>query len=641
MPSATASSAVPPEADNPAFAPRREGPLPMALLVQKFGGTSVADVERIQAVAQRISRCREEGHELVIVVSAMGHTTDELTGLARAISGNPPQREMDMLLATGEQVSIALLSMALHAQGVPAVSMTGTQAGIVTESAHGRARILEIRTERLRRLLDDGQVVVVAGFQGTSSGHAGTPEITTLGRGGSDTSAVALAAALGADACEIYTDVPGVLTTDPRKVADAQLMDTVTCDEMLELASLGAAVLHPRAVEIARNYGVPLVVRSSWSDQPGTRLTSGAARPIGSEGLELGKPVDGAQLETHQAVVALAHVPDRPGVAAQLFEALGAAGLNVDLIVQATHEGASNDIAFTLPEADVDRAQLVCREVLAALGADLAEGGSAQLSAQAGMAKLSISGAGIMGRPGVAARLFDTLARAGINLRLIATSEVKVSCLVAGDQGQRALRAAADAFELAEGQLQLNPALCRVGDPAVRGVALDRDQAQVAVRRVPDRPGTAAAVCRALADAGISLDAIVQSERTHGGAGGEGGQLSRDMSFTLKRDDRAAAERALAPLLQQWPGSHFEEGPAIARVSAVGAGMPCTAGTAARMFRCLADAGINIELIATSEIRTSCVVAEADGVRALQAVHAAFGLGGSVVHKAEGTEAPV
>ncbi|MEB3353127.1 MAG: aspartate kinase [Cyanobacteriota bacterium] len=608
----------------------------MALLVQKFGGTSVADVERIQAVARRIAHCREEGHELVIVVSAMGHTTDELTGLAQAICSDPPQREMDMLLATGEQVSIALLSMALHAQGVPAVSMTGTQAGIVTESAHGRARILEIRTERLRRLLNDGQVVVVAGFQGTSSGHAGTPEITTLGRGGSDTSAVALAAALGADACEIYTDVPGVLTTDPRKVADAQLMETVTCDEMLELASLGAAVLHPRAVEIARNYGVPLVVRSSWSDAPGTRLTSGTPRAIGSEGLELGKPVDGAQLESHQAVVALAHVPDQPGVAALLFEALGAAGLNVDLIVQATHEGASNDIAFTLAEADVERAELVCREVLAALGADLSAGG-AQLSTQADLAKLSISGAGIMGRPGVAARLFDTLARSGINLRLIATSEVKVSCLVAGDQGQRALRAAAETFELQDTQLQLNPELCRVGDPAVRGVALDRDQVQVAVRWVPDRPGTAAAVCRALADAAISLDAIVQSERTHGGGSG----TSKDISFTLKRDERAAAEQALSGLLKQWPGSHFEEGAAIARVSAVGAGMPFTPGTAARMFRALADAGINIELIATSEIRTSCVVAEGDGVRALQAVHAAFDLGGSVTHRAEGTEAPV
>ncbi len=615
----------------------------MALLVQKFGGTSVADVERIQAVARRIAARREQGHDLVIVVSAMGHTTDELTGLARAITSNPPQREMDMLLATGEQVSIALLSMALHALGVPATSMTGTQAGIVTESAHGRARILEIRTERLRHLLGEGQVVVVAGFQGTSNSAAGTPEITTLGRGGSDTSAVALAAALGADACEIYTDVPGVLTTDPRKVADAQLMEQVSCNEMLELASLGAAVLHPRAVEIARNYGVPLVVRSSWSEEPGTRLTSGSARPIGHGGLELGKPVDGAELDEHQAVIALAHVPDRPGVAALLFEALGSAGLNVDLIVQATHEGASNDIAFTLPEADLDRAELVCREVLAGLGAAPGEAGGAQLSAEAGLAKLSIAGAGIMGRPGVAARLFDTLARAGINLRLIATSEVKVSCLVSGQQGAKALRAAAEAFELNESQLHHNREACHLGDPAVRGVALDLDQAQVAVRRVPDRPGTAAAVCRALADAGISVEAIVQSERSHSEASdGEGsGQRSRDISFTLKRDDRTRAEQALAALLRQWPGAHFEEGAAIARVSAVGSGMPCTPGTAARMFRALADQAINIELIATSEIRTSCVVAEADGVQALQAVHAAFELGGTVSHRAEGTEAPV
>ncbi|MCP9792474.1 aspartate kinase [Vulcanococcus limneticus Candia 3F8] len=608
----------------------------MALLVQKFGGTSVADVERIQAVARRIAASRNAGNDLVIVVSAMGHTTDELSGLARAISSDPPQREMDMLLATGEQVSIALLAMALNAIGVPAVSMTGPQVGIVTESAHGRARILEVRTERLRRLLDDGQVVVVAGFQGTSSGLSGTPEITTLGRGGSDTSAVALAAALGADACEIYTDVPGVLTTDPRKVADAQLMDTVTCDEMLELASLGAAVLHPRAVEIARNYGVPLVVRSSWSERPGTLLTSdGASRRSGSEGLELGKPVDGAELEQDQAVLALAHVPDRPGVAAQLFEALSAAGLNVDLIVQATHEveggNATNDIAFTLAEVQRDSAEAVCRQVLAAMGAE-----GATLSAQGGMAKLSISGAGIMGRPGVAARLFDTLARGGINLRLIATSEVKVSCLVAGHQGAKALQAAASAFELSNQQLYHDPAPCGVGAPPVRGVALDRDQAQVTVRHIPDRPGTAAAVCRALADAGLSLDAIIQSERSHG----SGEQRSRDLGFTLRRDDLTRARAALQPLLASWPGARFEEGPAIARVSAVGAGMPCTPGTAARLFRSLAEAGINIEMIATSEIRTSCVVPETDGVRALQAVHAAFGLGGAVVHRAEGTEAP-
>jgi aspartate kinase len=610
----------------------------MALLVQKFGGTSVADVERIQAVARRIAACRQAGHDLVIVVSAMGHTTDELTGLARAISGNPPQREMDMLLATGEQVSIALLAMALQAIGVPAVSMTGPQVGILTESTHGRARILDIRTDRLRRLLEEGNVVVVAGFQGTSNSLSGVAEITTLGRGGSDTSAVALAAALGADACEIYTDVPGVLTTDPRKVPDAQLMETVTCNEMLELASLGAAVLHPRAVEIARNYGVPLRVRSSWSDQAGTLLTSSTTSRRGSgEGLELGKPVDGAELDTAQAVLALSHVPDQPGVAAQLFEALSAAGLNVDLIVQSTHDGSSNDIAFTVAEAQLNDAERVCHDLLAALGPGASGANNASLSTEAGMAKLSISGAGIMGRPGVAARLFDTLAKQGINLRLIATSEVKVSCLVAGHQGSKALQAAASCFELNEQQLQLNPAPSGAGEPEVRGVALDRDQAQVAVRRIPDRPGTAAAVCRALADAAISLDAIVQSERTHG----EGELRSRDMGFCLKRDDLDRARTALQPLLNQWPGASFEEGLAISRVSAVGAGMPCTAGTAARMFRSLAEAGINIEMIATSEIRTSCVVAEADGIGALQAVHAAFGLGGAVRHRAQGTEAPV
>ncbi|MCT0248663.1 aspartate kinase [Synechococcus sp. CS-205] len=598
----------------------------MALLVQKFGGTSVGSVERIQAVAQRIAASREQGHDLVIVVSAMGHTTDELTSLARALCPEPPQREMDMLLATGEQVSIALLAMALHSLGVPAVSMTGPQVGIVTESAHGRARILEVRTERLRRRLEDGQVVVVAGFQGTSSGSGGTPEITTLGRGGSDTSAVALAAALAADACEIYTDVPGVLTTDPRKVSEAQLMEEVSCNEMLELASLGAAVLHPRAVEIARNYGVPLVVRSSWSEAPGTRLTSGEPRPIGSEGLELGRPVDGADLENGQAVLALTRVPDHPGVAALLFEALSAAKLNVDLIVQATHVGASNDIAFTLAESQLEGAREVCRGLLQELGVE-----ESALSTQAGLAKLSISGAGIMGRPGIAARLFDTLARYGINLRMIATSEVKVSCLVEGSQGARALRAAAEVFELQEHQLRQNPLPCDVNDPAVRGVALDRDQAQVVVRQVPDRPGTAAAVCRALADAGISLDTIVQSERTHG----SGPQLSRDMSFTLRREDLTRARGALQAVLAPWAEARFEEGLAIARVSAVGAGMPCTPGTAARMFRALAEAGVNIEMIATSEIRTSCVVAEADGVRALQAVHACFQLGGSTAGAVE------
>ena len=598
----------------------------MALLVQKFGGTSVGSVERIQAVAQRIARCRENGDDVVVVVSAMGHTTDELTGLANALNASPAQREMDMLLASGEQVSSALLAMALHSEGVAAVSMTGPQVGIATESTHGRARILEIRTDRIHNRLSEGKVVVVAGFQGTSTSSDGIHEITTLGRGGSDTSAVALAAALAADACEIFTDVPGVLSTDPRKVADAQLMDSISCDEMLELASLGASVLHPRAVEIARNYGVNLVVRSSWSDAAGTRLTSRTARPIGHGGLELGSPVDGVEQVDGQAILALSQIPDQPGIAARLFETLSDAGINVDLIIQATHEGTSNDITFTVNEPDLNQAREVTQSVLNSLGGEL--------SSEGGLTKLSISGAGIMGRPGIAASLFNCLCQQGINLRLIATSEVKVSCVIDADSGRKALQAVQEAFDVADAQVELNPDLSSSDVPEVRGVALDRDQAQLSVRHVPDRPGTAAALCSALAERGISLDAIVQSERQHGDG-------SRDISFILRKEDRSRADVALAPLLAQWPGAALEEGESIARVSAVGAGMPATPGTAGRMFRALADAGINIALIATSEIRTSCVVAEQDGVAALQAVHAGFGLGGQEQHTAQGSASPL
>ena len=597
----------------------------MALLVQKFGGTSVGSVERIQAVAKRISTSRDEGHDVVVVVSAMGHTTDELTGLADALNISPPQREMDMLLASGEQVSISLLAMALHARGVAAVSMTGPQVGISTESTHGRARILSIRTDRIRNRLNEGLVVVVAGFQGSTTSSDGISEITTLGRGGSDTSAVALAAALAADACEIYTDVPGVLSTDPRKVPDAQLMSTISCDEMLELASLGASVLHPRAVEIARNYGVNLVVRSSWSDAPGTRLTSSTARAISQSGLELGSPVDGAEELNGQAVIALSHIPDQPGIAARLFESLSEADINVDLIIQATHEGNSNDITFTVAEPDLEAARRVSQSVLDNLGGKLA--------AEAGLTKLSIGGAGIMGRPGIAASLFNCLSHQGINLRLIATSEVKVSCVIDSASDAKARQAVQEAFDLADSQIVVNPSESGAGEPEVRGVALDRDQVQLSVRHVPDRPGTAAALCSALADNSISLDAIVQSERQHQ-------DETRDISFILRKNDRSRADVALAPLLAQWPGAALEDGEAIARISAVGAGMPATPGTAGRMFRALADAGINIGLIATSEIRTSCVVAEDDGVRALQAVHASFDLGGDEQHQAQGTPSP-
>lgn len=338
----------------------------MALIVQKYGGTSVGTIERIQAVAQRVIRTAKAGNSVVVVVSAMGKSTDGLVKLATEITTAPSRRELDMLLATGEQVTIALLSIALQAAGQAAISMTGAQVGIMTEAAHTRARILKIETDRLHYHLNQGEVVVVAGFQGISS----TAEITTLGRGGSDTSAVALAAALKADFCEIYTDVPGILTADPRLVADAQLMTAITCDEMLELASLGAKVLHPRAVEIARNYGVALVVRSSWTETPGTWVTSPVPPPRSLEGLEIARPVDAIEFDLDQAKVGLLRVPDRPGVAAQLFGAIATQQLNIDLVIQSIHEGNTNDIAFTVPQNALPLATAVAH----ALGPALATG---------------------------------------------------------------------------------------------------------------------------------------------------------------------------------------------------------------------------------------------------------------------------
>ncbi len=584
----------------------------MSLIVQKFGGTSVGSVERIKAVAEKIALRKESGDEIVAVVSAMGKSTDLLTELANKVNGCPPKREMDMLLSTGEQVSIALLAMALNKIGVPAISLTGSQAGIITESSHSKARILEIRTECINNLIKDGFVVVIAGFQGTSLGTGGTSEITTLGRGGSDTSAVALSAALEADACEIYTDVNGVLTSDPRKVPEAKLMDTITCDEMLELASLGAEVLHPRAVEIARNYGVNLFVRSSWNDHAGTNLLSEKFRQLNQRGLEHSRSVDGLELVEDQAVIGLSHVAEKPGVAANLFEELSKGGINVDLIIQAVHEKNSNDITFTVNKDEYLEAKIQCKKLIKKSGG--------KLYSQENMSKISISGAGIMGRPGIAATFFETLSKAGINLRLIATSEVKVSCVIDSNFGKKALRAISETFELNEKQIYLNPTNVNKNFPEVRGVALDLNQVQVSMIKVPDKPGTAASICSALAEANISLDTIVQAERQHSDG-------CKDISFTLKKEDRKSAEKALSSLLGCWESAKIIDGPAIAKVSAVGAGMPYTTGTAGKMFRAIANKEINIEMIATSEIRTTCVVKENDGVNALNAVHEYFNLG--------------
>ncbi|MGJ3249916.1 MAG: aspartate kinase [Elainellaceae cyanobacterium] len=616
----------------------------MGLIVQKYGGTSVGSVERIRAVAQRVFNAAQAGQSIVVVVSAMGKTTDQLVKLASEISTNPSHREMDMLLSTGEQVSIALLSMALQELGQPAISMTGAQVGIVTEAAHTRARILHIQTERVERHLKDGKVVVVAGFQGITGTH--DLEITTLGRGGSDTSAVALTAALGGEACEIYTDVPGILTTDPRLVPEAQLMPEITADEMLELASLGAKVLHPRAVEIARNYGVTLVVRSSWTDDPGTRVVSPIPQPRSLEGLEIAQPVDGVEVDENQAKIALLRVPDRPGVAARLFGEIASQRVDIDLIIQSIHEGNTNDIAFTVSRLSLSRAEAVAEAIAPALRHDPANSNEAEVLIERNTAKVSIAGAGMIGRPGVAAQMFIALADAGVNIQMISTSEVKVSCAIDLADCDRAVAALCTMFDIKSSPVRadssgsshrssLSSSQPSAQSPAyqssshastiVRGAALDLKQARLAIRYVPDRPGMAAEIFRPLAERHISVDTIIQSQRCRL----IDGTPTRDIAFTVAQADADTAYEILDALAPELGCREIAIDRAIAKVSVVGVGMIGSPGVAARMFNALADESINIQMITTSEIKISCVVAESDGIQALQAVHAAFNLSGS------------
>jgi len=560
---------------------------------------------------------------VVVVVSAMGKTTDGLVKLAADITDQPSRREMDMLLSTGEQITIALLTMALQALGQEAISLTGAQVGIVTEAEHTRARILKIKTDRLQRHLSEGKVIVVAGFQGIS--QTSDLEITTLGRGGSDTSAVALAAALTAEKCEIYTDVPGILTTDPRLVPEAQLMAEITSDEMLELASLGAKVLHPRAVEIARNYGVMLVVRSSWTDEPGTRVVSPRPQPRPLEGLELAHPVDAVEFDTDQAKVALLRIPDRPGIAARLFGELATQTLNVDLIIQSIHEGNTNDIAFTMVKGNLARAEAVAEAIAPALRSNPTDTTQAEVMVDQRMAKISIAGAGMIGRPGVAAKMFSSLAAAGVNIQLISTSEVKVSCTVDVADCDRAIAVLCDAFEVTSSPMPQGDALGhRSVAPEVRGAALDTKQARVAIRHVPDKPGMAAKIFQLLATHGVSVDMIIQSQRCRLVKG----QATRDIAFTVAQGDALTAKAVVEAAAAELGLGDVAVDEAIAKVSVVGAGMIYAPGVAARMFKALSEQGINLQMIATSEIKISCVVAETEGVKALRAVHNAFGLAG-------------
>jgi aspartate kinase len=401
----------------------------MPVIVQKYGGTSVGSVERIQAVADRVVRSREEGNDVVVIVSAMGDTTDDLMSMARQIAPIPEPRELDMLLTAGERIAMSLLGIAINARGCRAASYTGSQAGIITDTQHGAAKIVEIRPKRIAEALEAGNVVIVAGFQGLSSQY----EITTLGRGGSDTTAVAMAAALGAEVCEIYTDVRGVFTSDPRVVEGARKIDRISYEEMLEFAAAGARVLHSRSVEYARRHGVRIHVRSSFEDVPGTWVQE--------DGEMEGVLISGVALDRDEAKVTLERVPDRPGVAATVFKAIAAEGISIDMIVQNVSHAGATDLSFTAPLVDLTRLQGVMDAVVADIGAD-------RFTVDDDIAKISLVGAGMKTHPGVAADMFDVLAREGINIEMISTSPIRISCVIRKGEGERAVRVVHERFGL-------------------------------------------------------------------------------------------------------------------------------------------------------------------------------------------------
>ncbi len=402
----------------------------MPIVVQKYGGTSVGSVERIQIVADRVVHTREAGNDVIVVVSAMGETTDDLGRMAAQITDLPDPRELDMLLTAGERIAMSLLGIAINARGCKAASYTGSQAGIITDTTHGAAKIVEIRPKRVIEALDQGIVVVLAGFQGLSSQY----EITTLGRGGSDLTAVAMAGAVGAEVCEIYTDVEGVFTADPRLVPTARKIETITYDEMLELAGAGAKVLQARSVEMARRHGVRIHVRSTFTTDDGTWVQE---RRADMEGVL----ISGAALDTDEAKVTIDAVPDRPGVAATIFKAIAAESINVDMIVQNVSHDGTTDMSFTAPLADLSRLE----GALEALSRDI---GAQGYTIDDGVAKVSLVGAGMKSHPGVAADMFDALATEGINIEMISTSPIRVSCVIRRDDAERALLAVHTRFSL-------------------------------------------------------------------------------------------------------------------------------------------------------------------------------------------------
>ncbi|MGA2031109.1 MAG: aspartate kinase [Thermoguttaceae bacterium] len=584
----------------------------MPIIVQKFGGSSVANSQKILAAARKAIRAQKEGNQVVVVVSAMGDNTDLLIDLAKQITDAPPAREMDMLLSTGEQVSVALMAMAIHSLGHKAISMTGAQIGIVTDSTHTKARIQTISTDRIRSALDEGQIVIAAGFQGIDQQR----DITTLGRGGSDTTAVALAAVLGAQACEIYTDVDGVYTTDPRIVPEARRVRQISYDEMLELATAGAGVMHNRSIEFAKKFCVPVHVRSSFSDSPGTMIV---ADPEAA-----GQAVCGAAVIKNEARMTVLGVPDRPGAALAVFSRIAARNIAMDMIVQNVAADGRADISFTVARDELPHALKAVEEAVKELGAEGCD-------CDDEVSKVSIVGVGMATQTGVANRMFRALAEKGINILMITTSEIKISVLVAREFALEALRTIHSEFGLETESLPCAGAVVPAGNGKrtndvvarmekmeqliIEDISLDESQARVTVVGLQDIPGLAAQVFDEIAEAGVVVDMIVQSVGRQGHA---------NISFTVPARDlqRCLAVTAeQAELLGCPPPISC---PKVAKLSVFGVGMKSHTGVASRMFQALAAEGINVELISTTEVRVNVIVDGRHGPRARAVLLAEF-----------------
>ena len=582
----------------------------MGLVVQKFGGTSIANAEKIRAAAQRAIDATLGGNDVIVVVSARGKTTDALHALAHELSDRPPVREMDQLLSTGEQESVALMAIAIDAAGHKSVSFTGAQAGIRTDSYYSKAKIRSIDTARMREALRDGNILIVAGFQGVDE----NANITTLGRGGSDTTAVALAAAMNADSCEIYTDVPGVFTADPRIVPDARKLPVISYDEMLELAGLGAGVLQTRSVEFAKKYSMPIHVRSASSDETGTFVCLPADQ---SESL----PLTGVALRTDEAKVTLLGVRDVPGMAARIIGSISAANINIDMIIQNVARDKETDFSFTVAESDLRQTLEICKSIAGDVGAR-------DVVADRNIAKVSAVGEGMRRYSGVAAKIFAALAGAGINLEMISTSEIKVSCVIGASRAHDAMRAVHAAFDLAASPAgDGSGAGVSRGEPAmelpemegilVSNADLTSDETKITVLEVADVPGSAARLFTAVAEAGVNVNVILQNSSNRG---------VTDLTFTTSHAQADAAVVAVRSVLGRLRACDVEADPDVAVVRVAGVGLRSHAGVARMMFSALAEAGINIKLISTSESEIACVVDKASGPRALAILKGTFDL---------------